>query len=150
MLSCALQGVCVHIGEPVEPCHVISLHLCRLVRALLGETAISKSKLEHGCPLTVLGLCVHSCISGVIMKPSPDKVKKWLAKIRLATESGNMSPGDASKLAGARAAELRDQLHMVCCFAEVLSIGLRSIASINLGERFLFLCTNTRRDGSPS
>ena len=74
--------------------------LIRLVRALLGNTAISPHKLAHGSPLTILGLEVRTCLDGVTFKPSPDKVETWLCAIRASLASGEMSLGDASKTAG--------------------------------------------------
>jgi hypothetical protein len=81
--------------------YLAAVMLRRIVRALLGDDALSEKKLEHGCPLQVLGLIVVTQPMGITFKPSPDKVQKWLSKIRLALKDGNLSPGDASKLAGA-------------------------------------------------
>ena len=57
------------------PAHV------RLVRCLLGETAISEKKLEAGNPLVVLGICICLSKSGISMWPDERKVLKWIKKI---------------------------------------------------------------------
>ena len=73
----------------------------RLVRAVLGESAIAETKLEVGPAVTVLGI-VFSCeATGVALWPSPDKLAKWRAKCADALASGTLTAGDASKLAGA-------------------------------------------------
>ena len=73
----------------------------RLVRALLGTTAVAERKLEHGNPLVILGLLAEVTVQGVVFRPSADKVEKWMGRIQCALESGVLAPGAASKLAGA-------------------------------------------------
>ncbi len=53
----------------------------RLVRACLGESAISPGKLSHGNPLTILGVDIELSMHGATFWPSQDKVEKWLAQI---------------------------------------------------------------------
>ena len=72
----------------------------RLVRACLGETAISQRKLEHGNPLTVLGIDIAIAEEGVTLCPSRDKSTKWAAGMQKALRLQSMSAGEASKLAG--------------------------------------------------
>ena len=73
----------------------------RLVRCLLGPTAISEKKLESGMPLTILGLVVHVTPSALSCWPSKDKVVKWLSRVSEALALESLSPGNAGKLAGA-------------------------------------------------
>ena len=73
----------------------------RLVRCLLGESAIAAGKTAVSMPLVVLGLQVSANSGGFTCLPSPDKVRKWTLRIEAALVSGNLRPGDASKLAGA-------------------------------------------------
>ncbi len=92
----------------------------RLVRALLGASAIAARKCEYGLSLIVLGIevrqalrclslsVVHRCFgtqvvpkpSGIFFFLSADKVEKYIACIRAALASGYLSAGEASKLAG--------------------------------------------------
>ena len=74
----------------------------RVVNALLGPGAIADKKLASGNPLEVLGLQVTIDPSGISCKPSPDKLRKWSARILQAVATAQMRPGDASKLAGSR------------------------------------------------
>ena len=48
---------------------------CRLVRAILGEDAISKRKLEYGNPMTVLGIKIEANLVGVVFTPDEEKVR---------------------------------------------------------------------------
>ena len=48
---------------------------CRLVRAILGEDAISKRKLEYGNPMTVLGIKIEANLAGVVFTPDEEKVR---------------------------------------------------------------------------
>ena len=72
----------------------------RLVRACLGESSISDRKLEHGNPLTVLGIDMRLDVHGVAFWPSADKVQKWIQLMQLALDRGTLTGGEASKLAG--------------------------------------------------
>ena len=72
----------------------------RLVCACLGGDAVSERKLEHGNPLVVLGIEVFFSSSGTRYWPSPEKVEKWLRILEEAIRSGELSPGEASRLAG--------------------------------------------------
>ena len=74
--------------------------LARLVRACLGESAISDRKLEHGFALTVLGVDIRVGLSSVLMWPSAEKSQKWCEQINSALSKGILTGGEASKLAG--------------------------------------------------
>ena len=50
----------------------------RLVRALFGHGAIQERKLEHGDPLTVLGIRIEVNDAGVVFQPDQDKVQMLL------------------------------------------------------------------------
>ena len=72
----------------------------RLVRALLGHSAIAESKLDWGDKVCVLGIDIEMSERGYKCRPSADKVVKWSACIGDALGSGKLLSGDASKLAG--------------------------------------------------
>jgi len=73
----------------------------RLVRAVLGPSSLAERKLMWGMPLPILGVSVQASDSGMACFPLPDKVEKWISKMQNALVLGKMSPGEASKLAGA-------------------------------------------------
>ena len=52
----------------------------RLVRALLGETAVADSKTEHGHTMCILGVDVSVFEDGFACKPAAAKIPKWLAR----------------------------------------------------------------------
>ena len=79
----------------------------RLVRALLGPSAMQDRKMAWGPSLAVLGLRVWSSASGFHVKPDDAKVKQWAAAIDGALRSGALSAGEASKMAG--------RLSWACC-----------------------------------
>ena len=64
----------------------------RLVRACLGESSISDRKLEHGNPLTVLGIDMRLDVHGVTFWPSADKVQKWIQDIDELSEIAKDEP----------------------------------------------------------
>ena len=73
----------------------------RLVRLLLGSTAIAQKKLVFGLEgLDILGVEIRISARGFKCRPSPDKVEKWLAIINRAQARQKLVPGSASKLAG--------------------------------------------------
>ena len=73
----------------------------RLVRALLGLSAIANSKLEHGSRWVIRGILFAFSAEGIHCQPSEDKILKWSGAIRGALAAGRLEPGAASKLAGA-------------------------------------------------
>ena len=75
--------------------------VARLVRALLGETAVAPRKLECGRALVILGLSVRADWHGFHCTPDEAKRRKWRAKLEEALRTGFLHPGACSKLAGA-------------------------------------------------
>ena len=73
----------------------------KLVRLLLGESAIAEHKLEHGPALIVLGLDLNATSGGVNCRPSQAKREKWLKIIAKALAEKDLPSGAAAKLAGA-------------------------------------------------
>ena len=96
LLGLWLAAACVGARLP-ELCH------CRLVRALLGPTAISEKKLLSGMPLDILGITVRLAAEGIHCFPTEDKVKKWRRTVGRALDTGSLQGGEAQKLAGALA-----------------------------------------------
>jgi hypothetical protein len=74
--------------------------LARIVRAILGPTALAARKLEHGNPLVMLGLSAKADRKSIRITPSKEKVDHWSHVLETALESGIMAAGDASKCAG--------------------------------------------------
>ena len=72
----------------------------RLVQALLGPDAIEQSKLESGNPLTILGVHVRICDKNITLWPTEAKIAQWTRELKRCLDSGSMSSGAASKLAG--------------------------------------------------
>ena len=110
---CALLFVCRM--ETVE--HALGCAV-RIIRTLLGPSAVDDSKVAFGMSLSVLGCTLESDIS---MFPNGRQsarscqvfvcalesaslswlqVQKWIALIQCALEDGIMKPGTASKLSG--------------------------------------------------
>ena len=80
---------------------LLHLFFIRLVRCLLGSTAISERKLEHGNPLTVLGIEVSLQHDGATFRPNEEKAIKWTDKIWDVLCKDCLHSGEASKLSGA-------------------------------------------------
>lgn len=76
------------------------MFLPRLVRALLGDGAISDKKLAFGSPLTVLGIDIALHAGGIDLSPEASKRVKWSRQIKNALDNLSLTPGEASKLAG--------------------------------------------------
>ena len=74
--------------------------LARLMRVLLGLTAVANDKLACGVKLDLLGCDIRLSKRGFKTKPRRKKVKKWCAAIDHAITTSRHSPGEASKLAG--------------------------------------------------
>ena len=72
----------------------------RLVRVLMGATAIADRKLECGRTLCVLGVDLSLSVKGYTCRPSKDKAGKCIAAIKEALACGHLSSGCAEKLAG--------------------------------------------------
>ena len=76
------------------------LIIARLVRCLLGRTAISEKKLSHGNPLVILGIETRILRDGIFWRPDAEKVQKWCARIQAALTVDCLYGGESSKLAG--------------------------------------------------
>ena len=76
--------------------------LARLVRVLLGSTAVAEGddKLKCGAELEVLGVHIAMSENGFVLKPAPDKIPKWSCVLQHVLHSRVFLPGAASKLAG--------------------------------------------------
>lgn len=72
----------------------------RMVRCLLGASAIAEHKLEHGVPLTVLGISISLSSDGIRLRPEKAKIEKWSKQIQAALACKRLCAGEASKLAG--------------------------------------------------
>ena len=79
---------------------VLLLIIARLVRCLLGRTAISEKKLSHGNPLVILGIETRILRDGIFWRPDAEKVQKWCARIQAALADDCLYGGESSKLAG--------------------------------------------------
>ena len=73
----------------------------RLVRCLLGPSAVAAAKLQFGLPLLILGLDIHVDNRGLLCAPDDKKIEKWIKIIEEALTSGHFTPAQAGKLAGA-------------------------------------------------
>ena len=74
--------------------------MARLVRVVLGSSAVANRKLETGNPLVILGVLVKTNLVGATYVPPPEKIRQWISLIRHYLESGILGAGEASKLAG--------------------------------------------------
>ena len=85
-----------------NPCVVEHAMQCfaKIVRALLGSSAIAADKLMFGASLDILGVNVMLAWDRFAMRPSNEEMKKCLVVINLALAEGVLRPGCASKLAG--------------------------------------------------
>lgn len=72
----------------------------RLVRALLGSTAIADAKTEAGRATVILGILVQSSCKGVRFNLCPKKAAKWSLQISTAIDTLHLDSGTAQKLAG--------------------------------------------------
>ena len=72
----------------------------RVVRAMLGSSAVADEKCQWGSTLTIIGAEVACSVEGFSARPSHDKVKKWMHAIRHSLYNDHLPPGQADKLAG--------------------------------------------------
>ena len=79
---------------------ILHISHVRLVRALLGEDAISAKKCASGNPLPILGISVRVDMGGITFIPEPEKLVAWKKTISDALASKFLPGGEASKLAG--------------------------------------------------
>ena len=74
--------------------------IARLVRCLLGRTAISDKKMDHGNPLVILGVEAKILEEGMRCRPSRDKAEKWSLHLQTAKSAKKLYSGEASKVCG--------------------------------------------------
>ena len=86
--------------EPEGTVDHTKMCFARMVRAMLGESAIEAAKLEHGNPLTILGLDVHIKTKEIVLWPTRSKIAQWSHELVEFEKSGIMHSGQASKMAG--------------------------------------------------
>ena len=72
----------------------------RLVRALLGPSAVAEKKAEWGESLQILGVEIAPNEEGFTCRLAPKKAEKCRGVIEAALTSGHMAAGCAQKLAG--------------------------------------------------
>ena len=88
-------------AERPEVAEHAMLCFARVVRAVLGKTAIAADKLLFGPPLEVLGVVIKLSHDRFTMSPCEKKLKKSLVMMKAAlAEGGVLKPACASKLAG--------------------------------------------------
>ena len=74
--------------------------LARLVRLLLGTSAIEDRKLAHGMSLIYLGVDIHISTAGFRLQPAQEKVEKCASMMKRALARNHLDAGCAEKLAG--------------------------------------------------
>ena len=74
--------------------------MARLIRIILGDSAVSQRKLEYGLSLRVLGIEMEMDSAGYTCRLASDKKEKWKQMMPMAMGTGVMAPGVAHKLAG--------------------------------------------------
>ena len=74
--------------------------LARLIRAVLGVTAIANEKLVCGTGLTVLGVELTFTSEGYTLRPAKEKAISCIATMQAALDQNVLQPGCAQKLAG--------------------------------------------------
>ena len=72
----------------------------RLVRILLGPTAVADNKVAWGEQLSILGVDVSLSSRGFRFQPCDSKAAKWCHAIDAFLNTGRMDPGEASKMSG--------------------------------------------------
>ena len=87
------------VGRPECLEHALGCSV-RLVRLLLGQSALADKKTACGPTLCVLGIDVVFDKYGYMCRPEPNKLRKWIRCIKMALDTGILRPGEASKLAG--------------------------------------------------
>lgn len=74
--------------------------LVRLLRLLLGPSAVADDKQACGTHLDILGVDFQMSQRGFTCRLPEDKVRKWAGGMKLAVQRERLAPGAASKLAG--------------------------------------------------
>jgi hypothetical protein len=97
--NCICVCFLLHLPSPDTIQHAMQV-FARLVRVLLGESAIADRKLEHGQILVVLGMSVNPSPLGIRLHLSRQRAEKWLADIDTALSTDCLLGGQAQKLSG--------------------------------------------------
>ena len=87
-------------AEPMETLEHTLQCVVRVLRALLGDSAISNDKVDCGPGLRVLGVDVELSTEWYCCRPAKETLAKCLVVIELALLHGVLTSGDAQKLAG--------------------------------------------------
>ena len=86
--------------EPSESVEHAMACFARLVRAVLGDDAISSDKIAYGNPLPILGLCIGIQGAQLEVKLTDEKASKWVLLIENLLVANCMSKREADRLAG--------------------------------------------------
>ena len=89
------RSSCRRLAVAREVEHLLDC-IARIVRCLLGYSALADEKMSCAVPLGILGLRVDLSAEGMTCVPLPDKVTKWTARIQAALDSGNLRAGAAT------------------------------------------------------
>ena len=96
-----LRYVDDYLGLDRKDCVIHGLDcFARVVRCILGSSALAEEKMGVGITMEYLGICVHPSLNGISFWPSKAKITRWLLDIEKALSTGVLSSGDASKLVG--------------------------------------------------
>ena len=83
----------------------------KLVKDLIfPKNAIEPKKLEHGNPLTILGVDVTVKSKEILIWPTAEKLSQWKLELAKVEQSGIMHSGQASKMAGRLEKDERPQV----------------------------------------
>ena len=72
----------------------------RLVRAILGPTAVSAKKLDYGRELVILGVRVSPTFDHCVLQLDDAKRDAYLQEVERRLAEGTLTAGAAAKLAG--------------------------------------------------
>ena len=98
LVGCSMHGV-ILVLRPECAEHAMQC-MARLVRVILGKSAVAARKLEFGPTLVALGIRITPCASGYRCELDKEKAAKCIATIMEALATGELYPGVARKLAG--------------------------------------------------
>ena len=85
--------------RPSCAAHAMSC-FARVVRAIMGASAIQERKLKCDSPLDVLGVTVSITRACITVFPSADKVEKWCGQLQRIEKTLTLHAGEAGKIAG--------------------------------------------------
>ena len=91
--ACNLDGSCISFLVLRSECaeHAVQCFV-RLVRVLLGDSAISDKKVEWGESFTVLGVSIEMQSQGFTYRPSQEKIVKWIACMNIVLVKNTLYP----------------------------------------------------------